>query len=107
MADALAIILTEAPGPRFDAAMELALTWNALDRPVGVLLKEGALRGLAGPPADLLGQALADGVRVHVCQTSLDALGLAFNHPPLPDGVQAMGLVGFLLELPGAQVVIA
>ncbi len=107
MAEALAIILTEAPGPRFDAAVELALTWNALGRPVGILLKEGALRGLAGSPADLLGQALTDGVRIHVCQTSLDALGMAHNHPPLPDGVEAMGLVAFLLELPGAQVVIA
>lgn len=106
MAEALAIIVTEAPGPRFTAALELAATWNALNRSVALLLQADAVAALRQPAvARALDALWQEGIPVHVCQSAMHAHGL--TAPDLPPGLEALGLVAFLADHPGAQVLLA
>ena len=90
----LLLILTEARGERFEAALELAATAAALGRPVAVLLRGAALPapGVAGA----YGVLLELGATVAVCQTAMAAQGL--SAAALPPGVEPAGMVGFLAE---------
>ncbi|QMW22707.1 DsrE family protein [Sandaracinobacteroides saxicola] len=102
----VAMIVTEAPGPRFAAAVELAATLNAMDRGVAMLLKEGAAGALGNAKvATALDMLWRDGVWIGLCQSAMDAHGL--RAADLPPGVEALGLVAFLAERPGWQILLA
>ena len=91
----LLVIVSEAGGERFAAAVELAAASAALDRPVAMLLRGPAVQALGQPhgaPAfDLLFEL---GVELGICQTAMAAHGLAASD--LPPGIEAHGMVAFL-----------
>lgn len=93
----LLLVMTEAAGERFAAAIELAATVAALDRPVAVLLRGPAVAALGSAEVagafDLLFEL---GANVAICQTAMAALGLQVAE--LPPGVEALGMVAFLAE---------
>ncbi|TFU02907.1 peroxiredoxin [Polymorphobacter arshaanensis] len=101
---ALAIIVTEPD--RIDAALRLAAAAAALSRPVAMLFDGSAVTSLRhGVAPELLTDAMALGVRVTACQTGLAAAGMQAD--ALASGVDTGGMVGFLAEQAGAQVVLA
>lgn len=101
----LLLIVTEAPGERFAAGVELAAASAALDRPVAVLLRGPAVKALGcrevAQAFDLLVEL---GAEVGICQTAMAAHGL--SAADLPSGVEAHGMVGFLGGRAGWQVVV-
>ncbi len=101
---ALAIIVTDPD--RIDAALRLAAAAAALSRRVAMLFDGGAVTALRhGVAPDLLGDAMALGVRVTACQTGLAAAGMSAD--TLASGIDTGGMVGFLAEQAGAQVLMA
>lgn len=101
---ALAIIVTVPD--RADAALRLAAAAAALARPVAMLFDGAAVACLRhGTAPALLGDAMALGVRVTACQTGLADAGLHAGQ--LASGVDTGGMVGFLAEHAGAQLVMA
>jgi|GEM_PF-3141358 intracellular sulfur oxidation DsrE/DsrF family protein len=91
----LLLIVTQAKGERFEAALELAAAAAALGRPVAVLLRGPAVLAVrrAGRVRafDLLFEL---GARVSLCQTAMAAHGV--TAADLPTGVAATGLVALL-----------
>jgi intracellular sulfur oxidation DsrE/DsrF family protein len=91
----LLLIVSEAEGERFAAAIELAAASAALDRPVAVLLRGPAVaalgRATVARALDLLFELGAD---VGICQTAMAAHGL--TAADLPPGIEALGIVAFL-----------
>lgn len=102
----LLLIVTEAAGERFAAAIELAATTAALDRPVAVLLRGPAVKALGHPPVakafDLLFEMGAD---VAICQTAMAANAL--TAADLPAGIEALGMVAFLQGREDWQILLA
>ncbi|MGL6044768.1 MAG: hypothetical protein ACRC1J_12675 [Sandaracinobacteroides sp.] len=99
----LMLIVSEAGGERFAAAMELAAASAALAHPVAVLLRGPAVPALqAGGMLDMLFEL---GAEVTVCQTAMAAYGL--GAADLPPGAEAAGLIGFLSGREGWQIVLA
>lgn len=91
----LLLILTEAEGERFSAAMELAATTAALGRPVAALLRGPAVAALGRPQFGKAFDLLFElGVSISVCQTAMAAHALTASD--LPPGVEALGMVAFL-----------
>jgi intracellular sulfur oxidation DsrE/DsrF family protein len=102
----LAIIVTEAPGPRFAVACELAAVACAMGRRAGMLLKENAVAALADPAvAQALGTLHADGVWIGLCQSAMAAHGI--GAADLPAGVEALGLVAFIADHGDCQLLLA
>lgn len=101
----LLLIVSEAPGLRFSAAIELAGASAALGRPVAVLLRGPAVAALGQPAVaaafDLLLELGAD---VAICQTALDAHQM--TAADLPPGIEALGMVAFLSARAGWSVVL-
>lgn len=102
----LLLIVTQAPGERFAAAVELAATAAALDRPVAVLLRGPAVKALGQQPVakafDLLFEL---GAEVSICQTAMDAHAL--TTADLPPGIEPLGMVAFLQGRADWQIVLA
>jgi intracellular sulfur oxidation DsrE/DsrF family protein len=102
----LLLIVSEAQGERFAAAVELAASSAALDRPVAVLLRGPAVKALGrvevAKAFDLLFEMGAD---VGICQTAMATHGL--TAADLPPGVEAHGMVGFLSGRADWQIVLA
>jgi intracellular sulfur oxidation DsrE/DsrF family protein len=102
----LLLIVSEAEGERFAAAVELAAASAALDRQVAVLLRGPAVKALGQPQVagafDLLFELGAD---VGICQTAMAAHGL--TAADLPPGIEAHGMVAFLSGRGDWQVVLA
>ena len=102
----LLLIVTEAEGERFAAAVELAATAAALDRPVAVLLRGPAVRATGRPDIarayDLLFEL---GANVSLCRTAMAAHGL--TAADLTGGVEAMGMAEFLAGREDWQLVLA
>ena len=108
----LNIIVAAADGTRFYAALETAAAASALGRPARVFLQGEAAallrapvafggdpaRRAAGQPdlASLIGEAMAMGVRLIVCQSGMALAGMTANE--LVPQVRAGGLVSFLSE---------
>lgn len=89
----LLLIVTETASERFAAAMELAGTSAALNRPVAVLLRGDAVKGLgqAKVAFDMLFEL---GATISVCQTAMATNTL--TAADLPPGVEPLGMVAFL-----------
>lgn len=101
----LLLIVAQAEGERFAAAIELAAAAAALDRPVELLLRGPAVAALGQAPVarafDLLFEL---GARVWLCQTAMAAHGL--RAADLPPGVEATGMVALLKGRPDWQLAI-
>lgn len=101
----LLLIVSEAEGERFAAAIELAAATAALDRPVAVLLRGPAVKALGrtnvAKAFDLLFELGAD---VGICQTAMATHGL--TAADLPPGIEAHGMVAFLQGRGDWQVVV-
>ncbi len=93
----LTILVAGADGVRFRAALELAAAQAALGGRARIHLLQQAVGLLAaGGELQLLrAEAIALGVEISACQTGLSA------NPdcPLPDGVEADGMIGLLSRL--------
>jgi intracellular sulfur oxidation DsrE/DsrF family protein len=91
----LLMIVSEAQGERFAAAVELAAATAALDRAVAILLRGPAVQALGrsnvAKAFDLLFEL---GVDVGICQTAMATHKL--TAADLPPGVEAHGFVAFL-----------
>lgn len=108
----LRIVLLAADAERFRGALMLAAAQAALGGRASLFLQTDAVALLAPgrsvpgdvahraaglpPLADLLAEALAQGVAVTACQTGLALSGLQADD--LPDGIVTGGPVGFLAE---------
>ena len=95
----LTIIVATADPARFGAALEVAAANAALGHPTRLFLQSAAvplLRKLPNPP-ELLGEAIALGASVTVCQSGLAAVGMSAM--ALPAGVETGGLVELLSHL--------
>ena len=106
----LNIIVAAAEGRRFCAALETAIAAAALGQRARLFLQGDAaamLRAPAGFAGDstrrtaglpgldeLIGEALASGVEMVVCQSGLALVGLTADR--IVDGVKAGGVVSFL-----------
>lgn len=101
----LLLIVSEAEGERFAAAVELAAASAALDRGVAVLLRGPAVKALGrvevAKAFDLLFEL---GVDVGICQTAMAVHGLTADD--LPPGVEAHGMVAFLSGRADWQIVL-
>ncbi len=101
----LLLIVSEAEGERFAAAIELAAASAALDRGVAVLLRGPAVKALGrANVAKAFDMLFELGVDVGICQTAMAAHGL--TAADLPPGVEAHGMVAFLAGRAGWQVAI-
>jgi intracellular sulfur oxidation DsrE/DsrF family protein len=102
----LLLIVSDAHGERFAAAVELAAASAAMDRAVAVLLRGPAVRALGRPEVakafDLLFEL---GANVSLCQTAMAAHGL--TAADLPPGIEALGMVAFLSGRADWQLVLA
>lgn len=108
----MTIIVASADQARFHAALSVAAANAALARPTrlflqgeaAALLGEGAAAAAtaryqaAGLPSssELLGEALALGVEMTVCQSGLALAGMRADE--LPEGIESGGLVQLLAE---------
>lgn len=112
----LSIVVAGADPSRLHAALSVAAAWAALGRPGRIFLQAEAARLLRrldepgpgeGQPSlgEMLGESMALGVTVTVCQSGLALCGLSAEH--LPDGVETGGLVGFLAEAGDGEVMMA
>ena len=102
----LAIIVAEANTPRLATALTLAAAAAALGRKVTMLFDGASVAALARTSPDpLLTAALGLGVRITACQTGLAAANLLPTD--LIDSVDTGGMVGFLADAGGAQIVLA
>lgn len=91
----LLLIVSEAGGERFAAAVEVAAAAAALGRPVAVLLRGPAVRALGDRAvASAFDTLFALGADVSLCQTAMAAHGL--TAADLPPGIEAHGLIAFL-----------
>jgi intracellular sulfur oxidation DsrE/DsrF family protein len=91
----LLLIVSEAEGERFAAAIELAAASAALDRAVAVLLRGPAVKALGrANVAKAFDMLFELGVDVGICQTAMAAHGL--TAADLPGGVEAHGMIAFL-----------
>ena len=95
----LAVILADPT--RVGLAVELVMATAALGGEALLYLHAAAVPGAREP---LIGEALAAGVRVIVCQTGLAEAGLAFAD--LSEGVEAGGLVSLLAEAGAYRLVV-
>jgi intracellular sulfur oxidation DsrE/DsrF family protein len=101
----LLLIVSEADGERFAAAIELAAASAALDRAVAVLLRGPAVKALGRRDVAKAFDMLFElGVDVGLCQTAMAAHGLTAKD--LPGGVEAHGMVAFLSGRGDWQVVL-
>ncbi len=101
----LLLIVSEAQGERFAAAVELAAASAALDRAVAVLLRGPAVMSLGRREVALAFDMLFElGVDVGLCQTAMAAHGL--TAADLPPGAEAHGMVAFLSGRAGWQIVL-
>jgi predicted peroxiredoxin len=100
---ALSIVVATADPGRFASALEVAAANAALDRPTRLflqaqavpLLRFGAAAAEGMPSAEeMLGDALALGVKVSACQSGLSLSGM--DAMELPEGVETEGLLSFL-----------
>lgn len=102
----LLLIVSDADGERFAAAIELAGAAAALGRPVAVLLRGPAVAALGRKPVaaafDLLFELGAD---VSLCQTAMAAHGLTASD--LPPGVEANGMIAFLAGREDWQLILS
>lgn len=94
----LAIIVIGSDALRARSALAIASAAAALDRDAALLFDGDSVTTLAWL-ADPLATALALGVRVTACAT-----GLADHGIPLPQGLEAGGLVGFMTANAGAEL---
>jgi intracellular sulfur oxidation DsrE/DsrF family protein len=102
----LLLIVSEAEGERFAAAVELAAASAALDRGVAVLLRGPAVKALGrADVAKAFDMLFELGVDVGICQTAMAAHGLTAADLPL--GVEAHGMVRFLSGRGDWQLVLA
>jgi predicted peroxiredoxin len=102
----LLMIVTEAEGERFAAAMELAATAAALDRPVALLLRGPAVRALGRKPvAQAFDMLFELGANISICQTAMAAH--AMTAAGLPPGIEALGMVAFLQGREDWQLLLA
>lgn len=102
----LLLILTEGPGERLAAAVEVAAAAAALGRPVAVLLRASAVTALGDARvAKALDLLFELGVDIGLCQTALADTGL--TAAALPPGVEVHGLVGFLAGREAWQLLLA
>lgn len=91
----LLLILTEAKGERFAAAMEMAAATAALGRPVALLLRGEAILDLAeGRGAAYFATLSELGAEIAVCQTAMATHRLTPDQ--LPSGVEPQGMIAFL-----------
>lgn len=91
----LLLIICEAEGERFAAAMEVAAASAALDRPVSLLLRGPAVQAMRRKDvADAMAMLLELGADIGVCQTAMATFGLVARD--LPAGLAAHGMVHFL-----------
>jgi intracellular sulfur oxidation DsrE/DsrF family protein len=101
----LLLIVSEAEGERFAAAVELAAASAAMDRAVAVLLRGPAVKALGRPKVakafDLLFEL---GANVSLCQTAMATHGL--TAADLPPGIEALGMVAFLSGRADWQIVV-
>lgn len=102
----LLLILTEAVGERFSAAVELAAAAAALDRPVAVLLRGPAVSATGRPEVAKVYDLLFEmGASVSLCQTAMVAHGLTPRD--LSGGIEAVTMAGFLAGREDWQLVLA
>lgn len=119
MRQGLIILVVGGDPERFRAALSLATSAAALDRPVRLFLQAEAVPLLRSPIAalsdqdhasaglptlgELLDAAMDMGVPVTACQSGLALAGLRAGQ--LPQGISFGGLIGVLQAEPDAQVV--
>lgn len=114
----LALIFGEASHARLHAALTLACAAAALGRPVRLFFHGEAVAALSpsrhwagdataglATVADLLASALDIGVSVMACQSGLHLCGL--TPAQLADGIESGGMVAFLADARGDQLLIA
>ena len=114
------IIVAAADGRRFYSALEAAIAWVALGKPVRLFLQGEAAALLRAPIAHagdaarrdagqpdlawLVEEAGEMGVELHVCQSGLALVGMTMADADAI--VRASGLIGFLAAVPpGASVI--
>ena len=97
----LRLILTDWQGERAAAAIEAAAATAALGHPVSVLLRGPAL----ALPAESIAMLHDLGVRITACQTAMAAAGVPAT--ALPPGVEPGGMIAFLANAQGAQLLLA
>lgn len=95
----LTLVVATADPDRFRCALLMASAQAALGGRARLYAHEGAVRLLAVPD-DALTTARELGVRLIACQTGLAEAGL-----PLPDGVEAGGLVSLMAALDDDRLV--
>ena len=101
----LLLVISEAGGERFAAAIEVAAAAAALDRPVAMLLRGPAVKALGQPKLSRAFDLLFEmGVEVGLCQTAMAACGMVAAD--LPPRVAAHGLVAFLAGRADWQLVV-
>jgi intracellular sulfur oxidation DsrE/DsrF family protein len=102
----LLLIVSEASGERFAAAVELAGAAAALGRPVAVLLRGPAVRALGHKPVAQAFDTLFElGADVSLCQTAMAAHGL--TAADLPPGITTHGMISFLAGREDWQILLA
>lgn len=109
----LTIIVAGADPCRFEAALELAAANAALGHRTRLFLQSNAVSLLrrAAPrkgemvPFPLLGEALALGASITLCQSGLALAGMTAEQ--LPDGIETGGLVGLLATRGEDQLLMA
>jgi predicted peroxiredoxin len=117
----LTIIVSSADGERFHAALSVAAAHAALERPTRLFLQGEAVTLLRSPIAwngdvrhseaglptlsELLGEAMALGATVSICQSGLSLAGMSAED--LPPGIETGGLVGMLATAGDDQIVMA
>lgn len=102
----LLLIVSEAQGERFAAAIELAGAAAALGRPVAVLLRGPAVGALGLKPVAAAFDTLFElGADVSLCQTAMAAHGL--TAADLPPGIETQGMIGFLAGREDWQILLA
>lgn len=108
----LNLLVASADGARFYAALETAMALTALGREVRIFLQaeaaalvkppiryagDGARRAVGQPDlAAMLGEVLAAGVELSLCQTGLEMAGLAAQD--IDPHLTPTGLVGWLTQ---------
>jgi peroxiredoxin family protein len=104
----LTIIVTSGDLGRFQAALEVAAANAALGKRTRLFLQSNAvplLRPALDADLDLLGEAIALGTSVTVCQTGLAMVGMTAEE--LPPGVDTGGLVELLATRRDDQLLMA
>jgi predicted peroxiredoxin len=116
----LTIVLAEADPARLRTALTMAAAWTALGGTARLFLDGGAVAAAQLPitdPADdthvaaglpalsaLMADALADGVRLILCQSGMAMLGLTPDD--MAAGAEYGGMIGVMAELGGDRLVV-